>query len=81
MSAGLKHNIEAMKRTKQTPSFAQVLVTFQQAADEIIQLEADNARLRWALGLAHRALELRGPGYPLTEIEAALEWHGGAAEG
>ena len=36
----LKHNIAAMRETKQTPSFVQVLVTFEEAADRIEALEA-----------------------------------------
>ena len=36
----LKHNIAAMRETKQTPSFVQVLVTFEEAADRIETLEA-----------------------------------------
>lgn len=39
MTAGLKHNILAMKATKQTPHFVQVLVTFEEALARIETLE------------------------------------------
>jgi predicted nucleic acid-binding Zn-ribbon protein len=46
MTAGLKHNILAMKATKQLPSFEQVLVTFEEALDEIDQLIGSKAALQ-----------------------------------
>lgn len=39
IGADLKHNIDAMRETKQLPSFVQVLVTFEQALNEIKRLE------------------------------------------
>lgn len=36
----LEHNINAMKETKQTPSFAQVLICFIEALEEIKELRA-----------------------------------------
>jgi hypothetical protein len=47
--AMLRHNIAAMQNTRQSPSFPQVLVTFQQAADEIERLQARVAELEAAL--------------------------------
>ena len=39
---------------------------------------AEIKRLRAALQIAHRALKLRGPGWPLDEVEAALREKGEA---
>jgi len=35
----LRNNIKAMKRTMETPSWVQVMVNFEMAADEIAKLE------------------------------------------
>ena len=48
--AQLEHNILAMKRTKQSPHFVQVLVTFQVAKGEIERLSRRVHTLEGLLG-------------------------------
>jgi chromosome segregation ATPase len=49
MTAALKHNITAMRETHRLPSFEQVLVTLEEALDEIngLSLRADADEVAW----------------------------------